>query len=251
MKRLCSVIKEPLSLATFRHTVVKNLYFIEYVKQIFDEYATDVQELYTTGLNIKTTINLKMTELAYEAMLKKASSNIRKGIRQPRNFPEVALIAIEVKSGEIKVMIGRNLAIRLSDLGCSGQKRQPGHLFKLTIYLAALERGLTPDYISVRCSPYLLPTHGRSRVWQPRNYRNEYHGNVTMRRARTFPNTATARLLEKPVWTMLVTWQKGFILTVILNPICLWLSVPPNRHPDLACAYATFARGGAHLPCGD
>ncbi len=218
------------------------------MKQIFDEYVTDVQELYTTGLNIKTTINLKMTELAYEA--------IEKGIQQykerhptTKELPEVALIAIEVKSGEIKVMIGgRNFADSPFNRAVQA-KRQPGSSFKPIIYLAALERGLTPDYM-LRDAPISFTNPWTKQVWQPRNYRNEYHGNVTMRRALELSlNTATVRLLEKTGLDNVIDMAKRLHINSNFEPnLSLALGTTEIAPLDLACAYATFARGGVYLP---
>lgn len=241
-------IREPLSLAPFRAYEKKTGYFIEYVKQIFDEYVTDIQELYTTGLNIKTTINLKMTGLAYEA--------IEKGIQQykerhptTKELPEVALIVIEVKSGEIKVMIGgRNFADSPFNRAVQA-KRQPGSSFKPIIYLAALEKGLTPDYM-LRDAPISFTNPWTKQVWQPKNYRNEYYGNVTMRRALELSlNTATVRLLEKTGLENVIDMAKRLHINSSFEPnLSLALGTTEIAPLDLACAYATFARGGVYLP---
>jgi penicillin-binding protein 1A len=189
-KDYSQALKESLNLAPFRAYEKKTGYFIEYVKQIFEEYVPDVQELYTTGLNIKTTINLKMTEFAYEA--------IEKGIQQYKERhpkvsepPEVALVAIEIKTGDIKVIIGgRNFSASPYNRAVQA-KRQPGSSFKPIIYLTALEQGLTPDYM-LRDAPISFTNPWTKQIWQPKNYRNEYHGNVTMRKALELSlNTAT------------------------------------------------------------
>ena len=241
-------IKEPLNLAPFKAYEKKTGYFIEYVKQMFDEYVTDIQELYTTGLNIKTTINLKMTGFAYEA--------IEKGIQQykerhptTKDLPEVALIAIEVKSGEVKVMIGgRDFAESPFNRAVQA-KRQPGSSFKPIIYLAALEQGLTPDYM-LRDAPISFTNPWTKQVWQPKNYRNEYHGNVTMRKALELSlNTATVRLLEKAGLDNVIDMAKRLhINSNFESNLSLALGTTEIAPLDLANAYATFARGGVYLP---
>jgi len=247
-KEFTQSIREPLNLAPFRAYEKKTGYFIEYVKQMFDEYVTDVQELYTTGLNIKTTINLKMTGFAYEA--------IEKGIQQykdrhptTKELPEVALIAIEVKSGDIKVMIGgRSFADSPFNRAVQA-KRQPGSSFKPIIYLTALEQGLKPDYM-LRDAPISFTNPWTKQVWQPKNYRNEYHGNVTMRKALELSlNTATVRLLEKVGLENVIDMAKRLhINSNFESNLSLALGTTEIAPLDLACAYATIARGGVYLP---
>ena len=247
-KDYAQAMKEPMSLAPFRAYEKKTGYFIEYVKQTFEEYVPDVQELYTTGLNIKTTINLKMTEFAYEA--------IEKGIQQYKERnpkasepPEVALVAIEVKTGDIKVIVGgRNFAASPYNRAVQA-KRQPGSSFKPIIYLTALEQGLTPDYM-LRDGPISFTNPWTKQVWQPKNYKNEYHGNVTMRKALELSlNTATVRLLEKAGLENVIDMAKRLhINSNFERNLSLALGTTEIAPLDLACAYATFARGGVYLP---
>jgi len=247
-KDYSQALKESLNLAPFRAYEKKTGYFIEYVKQIFEEYVPDVQELYTTGLNIRTTINLKMTEFAYEA--------IEKGIQQYKERhpkvgepPEVALVAIEIKTGDIKVIIGgRNFSASPYNRAVQA-KRQPGSSFKPIIYLTALEQGLTPDYM-LRDAPISFTNPWTKQIWQPKNYRNEYHGNVTMRKALELSlNTATVRLLEKTGLENVIDMAKRLhINSNFESNLSLALGTTETAPLDLACAYATFARGGVYLP---
>jgi penicillin-binding protein 1A len=247
-KDYSQAMREPLSLAPFRAYEKKTGYFIEFVKQVFDEYVTDVQEIYTTGLNIKTTINLKMTEFGYEA--------IEKGIHQYKERhpnigepPEVALVAIEVKTGHVKVMIGgRNFSASPYNRAVQA-KRQPGSSFKPIIYLAALEQGLTPDYM-LRDGPISFTNPWTKQVWQPKNYKNEYHGNVTMRKALELSlNTATVRLLEKTGLDNVIDMAKRLHINSNFEPnLSLALGTTEIAPLDLAAAYAAIARGGVYLP---
>ena len=247
-KEYVQAAKEPLDLAPFRAYEKKTGYFIEYVKQMFEEYVTDVQEIYTTGLNIKTTLNLKMTDFAYEA--------IEKGIHQYKERnpkasepPEVAIVAIEVKTGHVKVMVGgRNFSASPYNRAVQA-KRQPGSSFKPIIYLTALEQGLTPDYM-LRDGPISFTNPWTKQVWQPKNYKNEYHGNVTMRKALELSlNTATVRLLEKTGLENVIDMSKRLHINSKFEPnLSLALGTTEIAPLDLACAYATVARGGVYIP---
>ena len=133
-------MKTALALAPLRMYEKKTGYFIEYVKQALEEVVTERLEIYTTGLNVNTTLSLKMTDYAYEAMQKGVDAYKK---RNPTftEVPEIALIAIEVKTGELKVLIGGRDFVSSPYNRAVQAKRQPGSSFKPIIYLSALERG--------------------------------------------------------------------------------------------------------------
>ncbi|MCX8022986.1 MAG: PBP1A family penicillin-binding protein [Syntrophorhabdaceae bacterium] len=242
-----NALKTPIVLAPLRTYEKKTGYFTEYVKQVLEEHLEGSQEIYTKGLNIKTTINLEMTKYAYEA--------IEKGIqayksRHPSSTttPEVALIAIEVKTGDIKVLIGGK-DFSLSPFNRAVQaKRQPGSAFKPIIYLAALEMGLSPNY-TLLDAPITIVNPYTKVPWSPKNYRNEYYGTVTMRKALELSlNTATVRLLEKIGVEKAIEMAKRLHLTSKFEPnLSLALGTTEVLPIELAAAYATFARGGVYI----
>jgi penicillin-binding protein 1A len=241
-------IKTPITLAPFRTYEKKTGYFIEYVKQSFENIVDNSQDIYVKGLNIKTTINLKMTEYGYEA-IEKGLQGYK--IRHPNAvaLPEVALIAIEVKTGHIKVMIGGK-DFTISPYNRTVQaKRQPGSAFKPVIYLAALEKGLRPDTM-LRDAPVSFTNPYTKVVWQPKNYKNEYHGDVTMRRALELSlNTATIRLLERVGIENVINMAKRLNINSKFEPnISLALGTTEVIPLELASAYAAFARGGIYIP---
>ncbi|HOJ43719.1 MAG TPA: transglycosylase domain-containing protein, partial [Syntrophorhabdaceae bacterium] len=195
-KQYEEAVKKPITLAPFRAYEKKTGYFIEYIKQLLEDYVDTPQDIYIKGFNINTTINLKLTEYAYEA--------IEKGIdayksRNPKKtvMPEVALIAMEIKTGDIKVLIGgRDFTVSPYNRAIQA-KRQPGSAFKPIIYLSAIEQGFKPDQMLLDAPISFVNPYTKS-VWQPKNYKNEYHGYVTMRKALELSlNTATVRLLER------------------------------------------------------
>ena len=67
-------------------------------------------------------------------------------------------------------------------------KRQPGSSFKPFVYLAALEKGLTPDTVR-EDAPISV------KGWNPENYSREYFGPVTLTKALSLSlNTVAVRL---------------------------------------------------------
>jgi len=237
-----------LSLAPFKTYEKKTGYFIEYVKQLLEEYVTHSEEIYTRGLNIKTTINLKWTDYAYEA-IEKGLLAYKERHPKAKELPEVALIAMEIRTGDVKVLIGGKDFLASPYNRAVQSKRQPGSAFKPIIYLTALEQGLNPDYMLLD-SPLTFVNPYTKTVWQPKNYKNEYYGNVTMRKALELSlNTATVRLLEKVGVENVIDTAKRLHINSSFEPnLSLALGAIEVTPIDLAYAYATIARGGVYLP---
>jgi penicillin-binding protein 1A len=237
-----------LALAPFKAYEKKTGYFIEYVKQVLEEYVENPQEIYTTGFNIKTTINLQMTQYAYEA-IEKGIQGYRKRHPNVKEPPEVAVVAIEVKTGDIKVLIGgKDFSVSPYNRAVQA-KRQPGSAFKPIIYLTALEQGYTPNDI-LRDAPVSFTNPYTGIVWQPKNYKNEYHGDVTLRKALELSlNTATVRLLDKVGIDKVIELAKQLHINSNFEPnLSLSLGTTEIAPLELAAAYATIARGGSYLP---
>ena len=90
--------------------------------------------------------------------------------------------------GSIRALIGgRNYAESQFNRAVAA-KRQPGSSFKPFVYLAGLERGLTPDTVR-EDGPINV------KGWQPENYSREYLGPVTLTRALALSlNTVAVRV---------------------------------------------------------
>jgi penicillin-binding protein 1A len=246
-KEYTDATKTAVALAPFKTYEKKTGYFIEYVKQALEERVEDPQEIYTTGFNIKTAINLKMTDYAYEAIERGVQAYLK---RHPKaDPPEVALVAMEIKTGELKVLIGgRDFAVSPYNRAVQA-KRQPGSAFKPIIYLTALEQGYTPDSM-LRDAPISFSNPYTGVVWNPKNYGNEYYGDVTMRKALELSlNTATVRLLEKVGVENVIDMAKQLHINSKFEPnLSLSLGTTEIAPIELANAYATFARGGTYIP---
>src|SRR5712691_405820 len=98
-----------------------------------------------------------------------------------------ALVAM-TPEGAVRALVGGKNYAESQFNRAVAAKRQPGSAFKPFVYLAALERGLTPD--SVReDKPIAL------KGWKPENYGREYFGPVTLTTALANSlNTVSVRL---------------------------------------------------------
>jgi len=241
-----TAVSAPLILAPFRIHEKNTGFFIEQTRQALEEYLPRQEEVLTTGLNVHTTINLKMTQYAYDA--------IEKGMKlyRERNpvvavLPEAALIAMDVKTGEVKVLIGgKDFATSPYNRATQG-RRQPGSAFKPIIYLTGVTQGFAPE-TTLMDAPVSY-TDSAGQVWQPRNYKNEYHGVVTMRRALELSlNTATVRLLERVGVHKVIELAKRLHINSTFAPnLSLALGSTEVSPLELAAAYAVIARGGTYI----
>jgi len=85
-----------------------------------------------------------------------------------------AVVAIN-KNGEIIAMVGGTNYVE-SQFNRALAMRQPGSAFKPTVYLVALENGMTPGMI-VEDSAFSIGDYN------PKNYNEKYYGNITMAEA--------------------------------------------------------------------
>src|SRR5208282_5968365 len=149
-----------------------------------------------------------------------------------------ALVALD-PNGAVKAMVGgRNYADSQFNRAVAA-KRQPGSSFKPFVYLAALEKGLTPDTIR-EDAPISV------KGWNPENYSREYFGPVTLTKALALSlNTVAVRLgLEVgPKAVVAVAHRLG--ITSELEPnATISLGTSAVTPLEMASAYAAFANGG-------
>ncbi len=151
---------------------------------------------------------------------------------------EGALVALD-PDGAIKALIGgRNYTESQYDRAVTA-KRQPGSAFKPFVYLAAIERGLTPD--TVRDD---APINVKG--WQPENYSRQYFGPVTLTKALSLSlNTVAVRLgLEVGPKTVVKTAHRLGITSDLQPNASIALGTSEVTPLELTAAYAPFANGG-------
>ncbi len=141
--------------------------------------------------------------------------------------------------GAIKALVGgRNYADSQFNRAVSA-KRQPGSAFKPFVYLAALEKGLTPA--SVR-EDAPINVSG----WQPENYSHQYFGPVTLTTALSLSlNTVAVRLgLEVGPKAVVETAHRLGIVSELAPNASIALGTSEVSPLELVSAYAPFANGG-------
>ena len=154
-----------------------------------------------------------------------------------------ALVAID-GTGAIRAMVGGRDYAASQFNRATQARRQPGSAFKPFVYLAAIERGLTPDTVRVD-EPV------RFGNWSPKNYANKYRGPVTLRTALALSiNTIAAKLTNEVGPEAVVETAHRMGINSTLEPnASIALGTSEVTLLEMVAAYTPFANGGfAVLP---
>jgi penicillin-binding protein 1B len=164
---------------------------------------------------------------------------------------QVALVAMNPHTGEVLALVGgRNYAF--SQLDHAVAKRPTGSIFKPFVYAAAMNTGL--DGTSPALTPASLIddepstfTYG-DQIYEPRNYKQEYHGQVTARYALAMSlNNATVKLAEQVGYDKVANLAKAAGITSVKATPAMALGAYDATPLDMASAYTVFANGGERI----
>ena len=166
-------------------------YFAEDVRrQLLNSLGRET--LYNDGLYIKTTI---VPELQYaaSAALNKELDNFNNGRTDKL---QGAIIAMNPHTGRIVAMAGGR-SFRDSSFNRATQAyRQIGSTIKPFVYLAALERGYSPQTMLLDAP--IVGWREDDTLWKPENYDKKFLGDVPLRLSlETSRNVTTVRLVEQ------------------------------------------------------
>ena len=158
-----------------------------------------------------------------------------------------AVVVLDTATGAVRAMAGGR-DYRASPYNrATAARRQPGSAFKLFVWLAALEHGMSPD-------DTVLDAPLRIGGWSPQNFDGTYRGDVTLEDALAQSlNTASVRLMQQsggPRAVAAVARRLG-VLDTLPADLSLALGTGEVGVLELAAAYATVFNGGrAVTPAG-
>ena len=189
-------MKEPLNI---------NAGFTAQMEIDFQYFAEDVRRklleiigrntLYNEGLYIKTTINPEMQKAAAAALAKELDEfNKNKSANEPKL--QGAIIAMNPHTGRILAMSGGRSFKESSFNRATQAYRQIGSTIKPFVYLAALEKGYSPE--SLILDAPIVGWRENNKEWKPENYDRKFLGNIPLRFSlETSRNVPTVRLVEQ------------------------------------------------------
>ena len=211
--------------------IMKYDYFTSYVRDtLLQDYS--VNEVFKGGLNVKTTLDPHVQDLAEEAVNRKLDS-------LPENL-ECALVAIDPDTGFIQAMVGgRDYKTNEFNLATQA-KRQAGSSFKTFTLLAALDEGYSPE-TNLNCTSKVKIGN-----WDVANYGNANYGTRSIESAfAVSSNTGFAELCTEigPDKVADMAHKCGIESDLESVP-SITLGVEEVSVLEMAQAYATIANGG-------
>ncbi len=204
-------------------------YAADWIVDMLDDFIGAVEQ----DIVVSTTIDPATQKLAEQALTGELDA---KGPKL--NATQGAIVAMGT-DGAVRALVGgRNYSESQFNRAVTA-KRQPGSAFKPFVYLAALERGYTPD------SP-LLDAPVNIKGWKPENYTREHFGEVPMQKALAMSlNTPVVRLVQEMGPRAAVrTAQRLGISSPLQAVPSIALGTSDVTPLELTSAYAAFANGG-------
>lgn len=207
-------------------------YFGDWVVDSLSDYVGNVED----DLVVVTTFDPKVQEYAADALENKLGME-----GEAKKVSQGAVVSM-APDGAVKAMVGGVNYGESQYNRAAVAKRQGGSLFKLFVYLAALEAGYTPQ-AQVEDAPITIMV-GR-KAWSPRNYTNDYKGMMTMADAfRQSINTVAVRLSQYAgIGRVAAMAERLGIPDVRANP-SIALGAQEATLLEMTGAFAHVANGG-------
>lgn len=205
-------------------------YFTDWVLDRVRDYIGYVDQ----DLTINTTLDSRLQEIA-ELNLERALAS---PVAQQKHVGQASLLAM-TPDGAVRAMVGGRNYFESQYNRVTQARRQPGSVFKLFVYLAALDKGIgSNDWMR----DMAISVNG----WEPRNFDRKHHGTMSIRDAVATSNNSIA---------VQVAMEVG-LDNVIKKAHDMGVSAELGREPSLALgtsevsmleltgAYAIVANGG-------
>ena len=190
-------------------------------------------------------------------------------------LPQVAVVVLDPHTGDVLALVGgRNYGT--SQLDHAVAKRPTGSIFKPFVYAAAINTALTGRLLTVSASapetggnaPPSIDTSGKpaiftpatlvddsqvsiafgDQVYEPRNYHEAFHGEVTARYALALSlNNATVRVAQGVGFANVAALAKAAGITSVRATPSIALGAYDASPLEMSGAYTVFGNSGTHL----
>ncbi len=239
-------------------------YFVEEVRKFIGkppapfQISASQEELFEEGLQISTTVDMRIQKAAEEVLLKhleafdaKKLESLKKQGKESEFVPvSGALICLDNRpgmEGYVRAMVGGRDYTTKKFNNVTQAKRQPGSSVKPFVWLTAFDNGMTPsDYID-DSEVKFVDRYGN--VYEPRNFSGKFAGPMPIRMALEESKNIIAIKLAERFKTPLVRsymYSAGFKLP-INEGLSMALGANDTRIIDQAESYSTIANGGIRV----
>ena len=251
-------VQSPLTVASARSQSVDAPYFVDLVDDDLQSKLQDATNLRSSAFRIYTTLDLNLQRAAAEAVrigMQEVDQEIKKQRRFKGEQPpeaQVALVAMDPHTAEIRAVIGgRNYGA--SQLNHAIRKRQPGSIFKPFVYATALDtavaggRQILTASSLVEDEPTTFWFDGKP--YEPGNFKNEFHGEVTLRDALAHSmNVATVKVAQMVGYNSVVEMANRAGMNYKIQPTpAVALGAYEITPIEAAGAYTIFSNHGAYV----
>jgi penicillin-binding protein 1B len=263
---------QPLKLAPTGVNAGEAPYFVDLVR---DQLTKKLGEnsFNSEGLRIYTSLDPDLQHAATEAVdfgaklvdelvLKQHSRKAKDGTVTTTGeftYPQIALVALNPHTGQVLALVGgRNYG--LSQLNHAVAMRPTGSIFKPFVYASAFNSAvagtkLDDDGTDALFTPVTMLndeqttfTFGNDQEYNPRNYKDEYHGEVTATYALAHSlNNATISLAQMVGFGNVASLARSAGIRTAQGTPSVALGTYSATPIDMAGAYTVFANGGLKI----
>ena len=158
---------------------------------------------------------------------------------------QAALVSMELKTGQVRVLMGGKDFGDSTFNRATQARRQPGSAFKPILYAAAIEKGYRADSM-LDDSPLSLPGGRHGQVWSPQNYDHRFYGPIRLAYALAHSrNVPAVRLMMAIGVPATVNMAKTLGITSPIFPnYASALGASDVTLMEMTRAYSTFPNGG-------
>ena len=214
-------------------------YFADWVMSTGPEFFTRNT---TEDVRIRTTLDQRIQKAAEEGLQWVFENKVREGSKAQ------AAIVVMSADGAVRAMVGGRKTKVVGAFNRATQAmRQTGSAFKPFVYAAALDLGYSPEDTIVD-EPYCLNIPG-SGEWCPRNYTNNFYGQVTLttalKNSLNIPAVKVSESVGRELVSQVAT-QFGLQNDLAAGP-ALALGASESTLLEMTGAYAGILNGGSSV----
>ncbi len=218
-------------------------YFISYVAEVLKgKYGSE--RVFEGGLKVYTSLDAHLQEVADEAV----RWGVNQAIKDKKNVTQGALIAMDLKTGDILAMVGGLDFVKSKFNRTYQAKRQPGSAFKPFVYTTALMKGYS-IYNNISDSPISFKIPDSNQYYTPHNYDSKYKGMMTFENALVYSRNVPAVRIANMVGPHEVvrTAKRMGIKSQLTANLSIALGTSEVTMLEMITAFSPFAKGGIRI----